>query len=59
MFGVECLLLWWVGLCVICIGLGLEGGSFFIVSVLVGHSGIVGKMLGFIGRRWLVGVSLW
>ena len=24
-------------------------GSFFIVSVLVGRSGIVGRMLGFIG----------
>lgn len=35
---------------VICIGLVLVVGNFFIVSVLVGHSGIGGRMLGSIGR---------
>lgn len=32
-------------------------GSFFIIDVLVGHSGTEGMMLGFIGMRWL-GVGL-
>lgn len=35
---------------VICIGLVLGVGNFFIVSVLVGRNGIGGRMLGFIGR---------
>lgn len=35
--------------CVICIGLVLVGGSFFIRDVLVDHIGIGGRMLGFIG----------
>ena len=35
---------------VICIGLVLGVGSFFIVSILVGHNGIGGRMLGFIGK---------
>ncbi|MDL1310935.1 hypothetical protein PSU14_21145, partial [Yersinia pestis] len=40
--------------CVICIRLVLVVGSFFIVGVLVGHSGIVGMMLGFIKRLLLI-----
>ena len=35
---------------VICIELVLGAGSFFIVSVLVDHSGIGGRMLGFTGK---------
>lgn len=35
---------------VIYIGLMLGVGSFFIVNVLVGRSGIEGRMLEFIGR---------
>ena len=35
---------------VICIGLVLGVGSFFIISVLVAHNGIGGRMLGFIGK---------
>lgn len=34
---------------VICIGLVLGAGNFFIVGVSVGHSGIEDRMLGFIG----------
>ena len=41
--------------CVIYIELVLGAGSFFIVNVLVGRIGIVGMMLGFIGRNMLEG----
>lgn len=34
---------------VTCIGLVLGVENFFIINVLVGHSGIEGRMLGFIG----------
>ena len=40
----------WVVIRVIYIGLVLGVGSFFIISVLVGHNGIRGRMLGFIGK---------
>ena len=39
-----------VGIRVTCTGLVSEVENFFIVSVLVGHSEIEGRMLGFIGR---------
>ena len=39
---------------VICIGLVLEVGSFFRVSVLVGHTEIEGRMLESIGKILLV-----
>lgn len=45
----ECLTGRLVLIRVTCIVLGLVVGSFFIVSALVGRSGIVGRMLGFIG----------
>ena len=41
----------WVVICVICIGLVLEVKNFFIADVLVGHSEIEDRMLGFIGRK--------
>lgn len=40
----------WAVIHVICIGLVLGVGNFFIVSVLIGRSGIEDRMLGFIER---------
>lgn len=42
-------MLWWLK-CLACRWLGLVGGTVFIGGVLVGRSGIVGMMLGFIER---------
>lgn len=51
MFEGECLIGEWVVIHVICIGLVLGVKNFFIINVLVGHSEIEGRMLGFIERR--------
>lgn len=50
MFVGECLIREWGVIHVIYIGLMLGVGNFFIVNVLVGHSGIEGRMLEFIGK---------
>lgn len=48
-------LLWRLGLRrVICIGLGLVGGSFFIRGVLTGRIGIGGRRLGLIEKGLLI-----
>ena len=49
MFVGGCLIGGWVVRHVIYIGLVLGVRNIFIVGVLVGHNGIGGKMLGFIG----------
>lgn len=49
MTGEECLIWRLVLIHIICRVLVLVVESFFIVSVLVGRSEIVGRMLGFIG----------
>lgn len=50
MFVEGCLIRGLVVIRVICIVLVLGVGSFFIIGVLVGRSGIGDRMLGFIGR---------
>lgn len=51
MFVGECLIGEWVVIRVIYIWLVLGVKNFFIVSVLIGRSGIEDRMLGFIERR--------
>jgi len=51
MFVGECLIGEWVVIRVIYIWLVLRVKNFFIVSVLIGRSGIEDRMLGFIERR--------